>query len=1191
MVQRTRNVSLDWMALVDATEEAYHWLQALLRTGEATIQLQPRSEQEQQLWHFFNEQRSALRLEGRRVLFFTYPYVVEAVGEEWQRIPLLRWPCTLEPPVTGRSHWVLQTIRPGIGEMQEGFVARLVKDHPGEWRTKLQKVLTPSEDALLELGSFAQALTENTPYHSSSWQPALARMPQVDMTTMTQTPELWWSAGLGLDYTAWPALGDLPSHWHQPFTHEESAIGDLPLSRLSPGQYAFAKQVFGQRYALAEGHPDGGFNTISLELVKLALAQGKSCLIVARKKAVLENLSKQFQELKTPEGYSLLWQNEYTDLPIVQGMLASAEKQKAISSSYDPLRWRTALNRSNRLQRQYDAWYEASRKKIFGQQSWSDLLGFYLHYARGEGKELLASQLNSAHFAFVPEEFREIDAALQITRPLYQDLGTLHHPLSNLSAAIFIHQDLAESRTFIQQTSQEFLQRGRKLHQRFVRSQSQYADQLAARQEEQYLRLRTLLDILEQRHEDSQNTYGSDTLRSGDLTLKLYSRFSKKYAQALNEKSTLQQIYQELYNLHQELDPFPYEWLTPKPNRIVDGLDTFMRTYRQGLDGWRGQLFQGVQAEMVRLNAKTAFPELEAAASIETLEQDLEVFIDELNGSGLYQLPLQSKTLTMNRQQKYLEDIIDQLEQSQEGLLQYEAFYHWQRNWFSLSEISRKTIQALLRSRPEDWEAAFASWYFNECLQRHYTPFSPFLARTEEQYVQEVEQLRAQLPGFLQEEWAARRHRAYQRLRSALRPWPGQLSDLMANYGESLVDYFPVSFANPEVAAQLASHYDLVILEKSQELSLPQTAPILLAAKQVAVIAQTNQLALTENGIVDFLKQGGIPTVYCADDPVPNLAEYWNRRQPKVHFHQVDGRFSETERINEVEAQELLKLLNSIEPQGSKTFPKVGILTLTQAQRDHIRQLLFRIKKERSAGAELVQQLERNGLTIIHAGEALGQQFEVVIYSPVYGPVDHKGHLTKLLPTLNQPRTLATLRLVEELLARAQTIHLLNSLPLDEVEVRQAWSNRRGEQLHAFVIGLAHAYTEGDYGSLAFLHSNWPSEETEIEITDALPQELIYRLRALVSGWKWQFTHVQGIKEKVILAKSPDSIHVVLLPDGFVARTRSTTLDWENWQQDRLRLSGYQVLPFSSEDLWKNPGLTCHRLAGQLRGLAFGEEE
>ena len=274
MIETTRaNHFLDWMTLVEDTDLAYGWLKSLLTTGTAEITLQPRFDQEKKLWHFFNEQRSAQRLEGRQVLYFTYPYLLRKEAGQLSRTPVLRWPCVLEPPVNNRPHWVLKTYAGARGEANGKVIAALNNaSRDNDWQLLLNAALNPSTEALQELGMFAQELAEKTDYCSSSWQPALAQMPQVEIDTAGEG-ELWWSARLALDTTHWRKTDELPVHFHEPFTHEESAIGNLSLSRLAPAQYHFLKQVFGQRYALAEGNPESGLSSISAELFKLALAQ------------------------------------------------------------------------------------------------------------------------------------------------------------------------------------------------------------------------------------------------------------------------------------------------------------------------------------------------------------------------------------------------------------------------------------------------------------------------------------------------------------------------------------------------------------------------------------------------------------------------------------------------------------------------------------------------------------------------------------------------------------------------------------------------------------------------------------------------------------------------------------------------------------------------------------------------------
>ncbi len=1183
---------LDWLSLLDDQEIAYQWIQSLLTTGSAECLLRARADQAEVLWHLYTEQRSARRLEGRHVLYFTYPYLLVADEEQTQAHALLRWPVLLEPPVNTRPEWRLMIDTNHRPSYNRSLFNQLVEDIEGPWQQHLQAALSPAADSLERLSAFVQELLEKTMIQAASTNPALASFPPDSLFPTGDAPsELWWAARLGIDAANWEFTPAVADHWKVPLPYEESAIGDLILARLNPCQYTFFKQVYGQRHTLLSVDQAEAFSDTCLELIKLALWKRKSCLVIARKKAELEQRFDQLVRLPRLKHFAFLWQDEYTDLPILAGKVKTFEKDRAIVSAYDAVQWRTQLNRTNRFQRQYDTWFSASRQAVFGEKGWSDLLGYYLHFSRVEGKELLASQLNASQYQFTPLEYQDIIKALESTAPLHKQLNTLHHPLSNLSAAIFVHQELEESKGFIRDTTDKLLGVARRLHQRYVRLQSQYADQLAGLHERQYLQLRSSLERVEELWEDGQNSFGTDTLRSGDRTLRLYGRFSDKYQQALDQKSKILSAYQELQETHEEFRIFDFSWPEQKASHLLASMREQLRDYRRSLEAWRGGITNQIQEDMSRLNYKTAIKDLESGTSIEALEQDLEVFMDEVNASGLYQLPLQSKTLTLPRQQKNLEEIIDQLEQTQEGLTDYSAFYAWQRNWFSLSELSRKTIQAILRSRPTDWEAAFSSWYFYECLQGTYDPFPVFGEAASEQHVEEVEQLRAQLPGIIAKDWEGRQKQALSLLQPALKSWPQSVRTLLERHGSAIADLFPVAYANPETAADLVAHYDMVILDRAEGLSLSDSAEILNQANQLAILTPTEVTSLEQGHLLRHLQHGDIPQSRCQRTAGSSLIEHWTSRNTEVAFQQVDGRYLPEARTNGVEVQEVLKALNAIQQQDGMRYPRLGILCWTKAQRNAIQSMLYRIKRERSPGTDLILQLERNGMTVLSVEEASGQRFEELLVTLGFGPIDHKGHLPATLEELNQVAGRKRLATLEECLRASKKVRFLNSMPLDEVEARLTWVDRPGERFLALLTAASQATAEQSFTRLQDLLEHWPTQEKTTKTDDSLAIELSYRLGQLLPDWSWSFQVPQGIANEALIAKAPDGQRIVLLVDGFVASGRNTTLDWENWQRDRLRLAGYQILSYSSEALWKQPAKTCHRLASQLVGLATKQEE
>ncbi|MEZ4986281.1 MAG: hypothetical protein R2795_14780 [Saprospiraceae bacterium] len=766
-------------------------------------------------------------------------------------------------------------------------------------------------------------------------------------------------------------------------------------------------------------------------------------------------------------------------------------------------------------------------------------------------------------------------------------MGTLYHPLANLNAAIFIHQDEPESRDFIARTTDSLLQKARKLHQRFVRMQSKYADQLATWQEAWYLQMRTQGQELAALLEDGKSTFGADTLASNDRTLRLYGIFSEKYRAASEQKQRIQEQWAQLGARFEARKPFEWEW---QQAMRQEEMEQQLGVLKEKLEHWRNHLADAIQQEMVRLNHKTALPELEASATIEALEQDMDMFLDEVNASGLYQLPLQSNTLTLARQQRHLDEVTEQLERTRDGVnQQYAAFHAWQRNWFSMAEATRKTIQAIIRARPASWEHAFSTWYFHECLQKHYLPFPTMTRREMQEHSDNTKQLYASWPSALWHQWEPRQKAGFGALKPLLKHWPENVAVMAQVAQTALAAFKPITFCTPELAMGIAEAFDVVVLEHAQSMT-PREIDYLANHKgRVVIGSDALQTGLMTANLIEHLAAKGFHTSYLSEEQNGSLVRNWQSRQSELRFLQVDGRMDADAMTNEVEVHELIRLLNTIEPNQSRTYPSVGILAWSWQQRDLILQNLYRIKKERGPGADLVQQLERNGLQVLYGADMAAQRFNVVIVSPVLGTMDANGHLPDMKALVNQPEALAKMDMMIQCLGAAGKVVVLNSIPEEELRVRLDWTDSPGERYLAWTLLSAKAIAEGNTELTQQITAFWQAPATEDESPRFEP--LVKRLNGFLQGWQWQVRWIPAVGQSLLVAIAPNHTTIALLPDGFVSPDTHTTVAWEHLLQQRLQQAGYRVLPWSSEQMWKDPARTAHHLAAQLQGLASQEEE
>lgn len=1181
--------SLDWMGLAGDSEIAYLFIKALLTEGTASVELRPSASQEERLWHFFFEQRTATRHLAKNVLFFSYPFFIGWNEAGLFGIPLLRWACTLIPPKVGQEVWVLQTHQQTASpEVHEDWCAWAAAQHDEDWASLLNRV-KDGKQGLQALADFCIRLTDQTGWSTSTVHPAISSFPSTQtLSTAARQGTLLWSASLGLSSAAFQRTVDPPAHWRYPIAQEDSAIRDYELGHLDAWQYTALRILGSHRYTQVIGSPGTGKTHLLVECIKLALTQQKTILVVAKELSKLEDIRNQLIKLNL-DALSFLYRDPVVDQVLLKGLVKAYERQPLAETAEQGEQWDSTLAKLKRESKLREEQYALSRKKIFGDQSWSELLGYYLAASRREGKEVLASQLTAGQFSFFPQEYQTVVQGIQQTAPLYHQIGSIHHSLSNLNSAIFIHQEEEESQEFVRSTTSRLLSIARPLHQRYSRRQSLYADQLLADQEAYYRELSNQLQQLDHRLEDGLNELGEDLLRSSDRTLKLYGVFGQKFRQTLDVRASLEENLQTLQELHDARQVFAFTWPSDRLSRKPLVLRNLLKDYREQLLLWQTNRREQVKEELIRLNHKTALPSLAASKGIEELEQELEVFIDEVNAVGLYQLPFQSKTLTLNRQQKYLEEIIEQLEKTHDGLTNYSSYYHWQRNWFALPELSRKVIAALIKTRPSDWEAAFSSWYFNECLSLNYAPTFAASTANDQLFSATYRQLQSRLPAWLRFRWYPKKAKAAGQLRFWARN-ENTSQDWQAFWREkasSLTAFAPVFLTTPDLAGELAPYFSLVLLEDGHQLTQTETEMVLAGAPQALVVADPGQDGGETGAVSTVLSRGNMPTLTLAQAYTPSYVGRLFQDPSVGHYYQLDGRFSPETRTNEAEAQEIIRLLNTIKATPQRTFPRVGVACLTAEQRNLILSYFYRIKKNRQAGFDTIQQLERNGLEVFDSQELTGTAFDIVIVSGVYGPVNIENHLTDQLKALNRRSALAGLRRLSHRFS--QQIHIVSSLPQDELQTRLLWEDCPGEQALARLFLACWWAQQGEIDRLADLEKQINQRPQPPHDGDSLAREMFYRLGEQLPAWDWRFDFVRDFQVPLLQAVSPRGKITLLLPDGFLAQSLYTQPSWELDRQEKLRLLGYQLVSFATDDLWKDPARTCLRIVQQLSIL--DEEE
>ena len=330
-----------------------------------------------------------------------------------------------------------------------------------------------------------------------------------------------------------------------------------------------------------------------------------------------------------------------------------------------------------------------------------------------------------------------------------------------------------------------------------------------------------------------------------------------------------------------------------------------------------------------------------------------------------------------------MEEVLEQLENTHLNLRDFDPFFDWQKNWFSLSESARKVIKALVKAKPRDWQTAFRSWYLNNCLTANYKASLPAGPMNLRDFVVEFNKLKPMLGPQISYYWQDRRekmlkrHRrdnkaAYNTLfnRKTVDVLNGKsLEYFFAEHLDMITEVLPIIFAPPHMVDEFIPRkdepaFDLLLVDDAHCLDLGSVEPLLQLAKRVVVMTDPSQedpanpnalpkairasnAPITKLGTIHRLNPGNLNQLsngaMISDQALSNF---------QLHFDQVGGRFDSQKKVNDVEAQQVIRVLNQIRKTPQRTFPTVGIACFTTEQRDLIADYLLKIKQKQQPGSE-----------------------------------------------------------------------------------------------------------------------------------------------------------------------------------------------------------------------------------------------
>ena len=1181
--------------------------------GMVSLQFDASTTSADKLRHLYFESKNLTKTIGAKSFGVGFPLLIDTYENELIVSPLFIWQLSLEPAQTKIDAWVIKfdSSHPILPNNQ--VIKYLKEKFDYDYSEQMNSVIKNGVIVESKLNAFCQEMINRFHFAEHTEEDSLLQAPGIDeIGEYTVNGSLHWSGVFGI-YP--PQHHHLRSSQYKPedvfvdrgkVREKDSFI--FPFLAADPEQVTALENVIKRELTVVEGVDSLGKSQTILNLLMILLMQGKKCLVVSERAPAL----KRTQELLSKAGVNqlnFLLTDAMNDKDQLLEYLRFAAKGSNRNVALDEKDFQYKKNKFAREKARLDASYGAVQKTIFGNKNWTETVGLFLSHNKVERKQLLINHLHKNDFKFNVEEHTKLSEGIQKCVPLFSKVKTLHHPLSNLNDRIFQQVSIDEGKAYLGKQLNVFIEKARKLHHRYIETIASYRVQLSKHFENYTANIDQLYFRVDEKILSYSDQLGKDFIEAGPITFQLPSfLYSNKRKKVLAAQQDVAKGYKSLKKSF-ETDPY-FDFVFPtakegmKINEVIAGLKDFQKEYAH----WKAKLEDLLQEETVRLNSKTAHSSLGVKEEMSLLEFSLDTFLEEVNEAKLYQEQLENKNLTIPKRQKYLEAVIDQFETTKLYLKDFSVFYQWQSQWLLIGEIGQKVVKALAKVKPKNWVSAFNSWYFYNLLEVNKSEFQPTELRQVYKYDECWHELKPLLLNYIENRWKSKQQEGLKKLRKSNKPLYQEIFDrpflqkknsakplenlLDGSSIEAVTDFLPVLFVNSHVALNVlpkSFQFDVVIFEEANRFSIEPSTEIAKLGKHLTIFGSNdsngNETSLLQYALESGVHSSTITNQYETPDQfLSNLGTSDN----VFHFaHQcaveaLEGRFHEVDGTNDIEAQQVIRVLNQIKQTPQRVYPSVAIVTFTMEQRDLISSYILKLKQQNAVGSEKIRHLERNGMGVFFIEELYGQQFDIIILSCTFGSINLKGKLTKRLNLLNTQEGISYMHLLINM--PLQKLHVLHSFSDAQINdfVGKKWDN--GTWLLAHFIKMAEAahqeneikYKEG----LESIGKKEKSKQRNLLFVREL-KELLYPYLDS-SRFEEQVQWEDVVLPLIVKPDMDDKPTIVIHPDGFFADTTYVSGIWEKAHLDKLEKNDFHVIPVWSVKWLSDMAQEARKLASQV---------
>ncbi len=1202
------------------------WIKQLLDTTNPSAELRPMSRQAQTLKSIYFEHSS----NSMKKVGFGYPTLImkDTTGQQpFIAAPMFVWNINLEDISLEDNHWrIFRT--PDLSVIPNELVIQHLEKQGIEIREQFESVVNNQQINSIQLQKLCNDIAIQLDFKTTVHPLSLKAFQTYDeMQRISESNgQILWSAVVGL-------FEMLPNNYLKSqisFETEENTIktddnfrkhnfSNLPLD---PYQANIIRGFGEHQRIIVQGAIYTGLYDFVAGLSSNLLANGGKVLVISNHQEILQKAQNAINQQLNVENTAFALYDLQLQKEVFYSYLRQVSEQSQKHLPFDEEGYQLLLNVANRLQGKLDLMHDALNKPIFKGKKWIELIGEFLENHSIEGRQLLNSQLLATDYTYNNASYELLKTMILTGKELYQKVNTLRHPLEVLHADIFTKYNSTEAKAFTQFQIEQHSKAISDLYHAFVLQIEEYGQALQGLYETHHDALNFEAVDIQENATDNRQRFGDDFNKNNILKnfkLKFFALFSERFDNILKTKKDLLIRYQTLQNQYYHKRYFDYSFTDIKGSLTFDKITENLEDLKASLRNWKQDFPIIIHNEIQRLSVQTIHPDLNYKPQLDNLNERLQKTITALNKTALYQKDYETTESFVINNKVFLEKIMDHLESLSFNLRDFEAYYEWKAFWMNLSEANQKLLKAFITTKPDDWEKAYDSWFLHQILSQHQNEMIPNNDTIFNQYFENQAKLQSLIPKKIDNYWTHRRAVILRDLKRddkmgystyfAKRIPPGlfdvPLTRMIDSYKDIAFNVIPVLCTTPIIAANYLDYnsYDTVIILEADDLTLEEGHHLLSLGKE-AIICGSGRLKRKGKSetLMEFAKDN-YPTYTLPFETEHKqlYSDFINRAYHRgelqrgidvtpIDYHlslrYVEGLYDENTLSNKEEMDEIIKILQELRTDETRYLPKVGIVCLTKAQRNYIRERLKHIQKHKIDGHKTIAHFLRNGLTVCALEDIVGKEFDVTILSTTFSSSSQIDVEFNFLGTPQGEYWIYHL-----LTASNSALIICSSLTHDFVEENRFTYTNTGLSLLCSLMDFINANQNDDRDRiaaiLAGLHTTSTIKEEaeklmteqirqnmQLQFKDHRVQDSIYFDLAKVDFW------IKSVHEN-----EPPIAGII---DSFFWRFPKGDYIWDKQLRQTVKEHGFQVHLIWSVDWWKYPEKTPQQLANYIK--AYDEE-